>query len=340
MKIEEVDINEIIPYKNNPREISQESITKVAESIKQFGNNQPIVVDNNNIIVVGHTRWKALKQLGKTKAFIIKKDFSKNDAIAYRIMDNRSSENNKWETNLLNQEIEALKLGNFDISLTGFDLEDFQIPFTNKIVSKNISDLKPHPKNYKKHPEDQLQHLINSIKENGIYRTIIISNDNYILAGHGVVEACKKLNLKKVPTLQLNIDSNNIKALKLLTADNEVSHLGEVNERELSEILKDILDKDTLLGTGYDEMMLSNLIFITRPKDEIDSINAAQEWVGLPEYERSVNPEKITVSFENKEDRNEFAKKLGIRLTEKTKSIWFPYREDDDVKSIEFTDEA
>lgn len=340
MKIEEVNINEIIPYKNNPREISQESITKVAESIKQFGNNQPIVVDNNNIIVVGHTRWKALKQLGKTKVFIIKKDFSKNDAIAYRIMDNRSSENNKWETNLLNQEIEALKLGNFDISLTGFDLEDFQIPFTNKIVSKNISDLKPHPKNYKKHPEDQLQHLINSIKENGIYRTIIISNDNYILAGHGVVEACKKLNLKKVPTLQLNIDSNNIKALKLLTADNEVSHLGEVNERELSEILKDILDKDTLLGTGYDEMMLSNLIFITRPKDEIDSINAAQEWVGLPEYERSVNPEKITVSFENKEDRNEFAKKLGIRLTEKTKSIWFPYREDDDVKSIEFTDEA
>ena len=340
MKIEEIDINNIKPYKNNPREISQEAIEKVANSIKQFGNNQPIVVDNDNVIVVGHTRWKALKKLGKNKAYIVKKDFSKNDAISYRIMDNRSSEDNKWETNLLNAEIEALKLGNFDISLTGFDNDDFKIPFTNKIVNKNITELKPHPKNYKKHPEDQLQHLINSIKENGIYRTIIISSDNYILAGHGVIEACKKLNLKKVPTLQLNIDSNNIKALKLLTADNEVSHLGEVNERELSEILKDILDKDNLLGTGYDEMMLSNLIFITRPKEEINSLNSAEEWVGLPEYERSKNPEKITVSFENKKNRDEFAKKLGIRLTEKTKSIWFPHKEDDDIKSIEFTDES
>lgn len=340
MQIEEIDINSIKPYKNNPREISEEAIEKVANSIKNFGNNQPIVIDQDNVIVVGHTRWKALKKLGKTKASVLKKNFSKNDAVAYRIMDNRASENNKWEIDLLNKEIEALKLGNFDISLTGFDDDDLKIPLSNKITNKNISELKPHPKNYKKHPDDQLQHLINSIKENGIYRTIIISSDNYILAGHGVVEACKKLNLKKVPTLQLNIDSNHIKALKLLTADNEVSHLGEVNERALSEILKDVLDKDTLLGTGYDEMMLSNLIFITRPKDEIENINAAQEWVGLPEYERSVNPEKITVSFENKKDREKFAEKLGIRLTEKTKSIWYPHREDDDIKSVEFTDEA
>ena len=61
MKLEEIDINLIKPYKNNPREISQEAVDKVKKSIKEFGNNQPIVVDQDNIIVVGHTRWKALK---------------------------------------------------------------------------------------------------------------------------------------------------------------------------------------------------------------------------------------------------------------------------------------
>jgi len=77
MKVEEVDIDLIKPYKNNPREIPMESVQKVMNSIREFGNNQPIVVDNDNVIVVGHTRWKALKQLGKAKVFVVKKEFQK-----------------------------------------------------------------------------------------------------------------------------------------------------------------------------------------------------------------------------------------------------------------------
>ena len=105
MEIQEIDINDIKPYKNNPREIPMESVQKVMNSIREFGNNQPIVVDNDNVIVVGHTRWKALKQLGKTKAYIVKREFSKNDAMAYRIMDNRSGEGSKWEKELLKNEM-------------------------------------------------------------------------------------------------------------------------------------------------------------------------------------------------------------------------------------------
>ena len=101
MEIQEINIDEIKPYKNNPREISNEAVEKVVKSIQVFGYNQPIVVDNDNVIVVGHTRWKALKQLGKTKAYIVKREFSKNDAMAYRIMDNRSGEESKWENKLL-----------------------------------------------------------------------------------------------------------------------------------------------------------------------------------------------------------------------------------------------
>jgi len=121
MEIIEMDINEIKPYKDNPREISQEAVKKVKNSISEFGNNQPIVVDQNNVIVVGHTRWKALKQLNKTKAFVIKKDFDKNKAVAYRIMDNRSGAESQWDKQLLMSELQVLKDDKFDLDLTGFD---------------------------------------------------------------------------------------------------------------------------------------------------------------------------------------------------------------------------
>ena len=121
MKIEEINLDQIIPYKNNPREISTEAVEKVKNSILEYGNNQPIVIDQNNVIVVGHTRWKALRELGKTKAYVVKKDFEKNQAIAYRIMDNRSGAESKWDKQLLMSEMQVLKDNKFNLDLTGFD---------------------------------------------------------------------------------------------------------------------------------------------------------------------------------------------------------------------------
>ena len=132
MEIIEMDINEIKPYKDNPREIPIESVKKVADSIKEFGNNQPIVVDNKNIIVVGHTRWKALKQLGRNKAFIVKKDFTENEAMAYRIMDNRSGEESKWEKELLKNELNILRDKDFNLDLTGLSFDEIE-KFTDTI---------------------------------------------------------------------------------------------------------------------------------------------------------------------------------------------------------------
>lgn len=209
----------------------------------------------------------------------------------------------------------------------------------NSYNLRNINELKPHTKNYKKHPEDQLKHLCKSIEENGLYRHIVLANDDTILAGHGVVLACQKLNIVQVPTIKLPIDSSSPKAIKLLTADNEVGHLAISDDRQLSDILKEILDDGDLLGTGYDEMMLSNLLYVTRPESEIKTLDEAKEWVGLPEYEKSKIPLKMTVSFETEEDRREFARVLSIPITDKTKSTWFPYKENDDMKSVEFSDE-
>jgi ParB-like chromosome segregation protein Spo0J len=140
MQIEEIDIDLIQPYKNNPREIPMESVQKVMNSIREFGNNQPIVVDNENVIVVGHTRWKALKQLGKTKAYIVKRDFSKNDAIAYRIMDNRSGEESKWENKLLAQELNMLKEDEFNLDFTGFNLTELENLSADKDLEFKAND--------------------------------------------------------------------------------------------------------------------------------------------------------------------------------------------------------
>ena len=222
-------------------------------------------------------------------------------------------------------------------------MENNAIPNKEAYQIKDIETLKPHPKNYKKHPEDQLKHICRSIEENGIYRNIIISSDDVILAGHGVVQACKKLNIKSVPTLKLNIASTDQKATKLLTADNEVSHLGEVDERALSDVLKDILDNTgDLLGTGYDEMMLSNLLFVTRPNSEVKDFDEAAEWVGMPDYEAKEDNPKWIINFRTKEEREDFKKLIncdGGKMEGKTWSTWFPPRENEDLKSVKYENE-
>ena len=126
IKMEEVDIDLIKPYKNNPREISAEAVQKVMKSIKEFGYNQPIVVDKDHVILAGHTRWKAMKQLGKKKANIIIRDLTKEQAVAYRIMDNRSGEESKWQNKLLAEELNVLQDKSFDLDLTGFNASELE----------------------------------------------------------------------------------------------------------------------------------------------------------------------------------------------------------------------
>ena len=213
------------------------------------------------------------------------------------------------------------------------------MPFDTEMI--DIADLREHKRNYQKHPDDQIDHIVESIRANGIYRNIVIARDNTILAGHGVVKAASRMGMTEVPVVRVDIDPLDIRALKILAGDNEISNLADIDDRQLISILKDVHDSPDvdLLGTGYDEMMLANLLFVTRDENEIADFDEAAEWVGMPEYEPAVEPIKMIVNFENKEDRMAFAKKLGIPITEKTKSIWYPYKPKDDVSSVRFEDE-
>jgi|TARA_A100001391_G_scaffold205129_1_gene203671 hypothetical protein len=131
MNINLVDISEIKPYENNPR--IKSNITKVAESIKKFGFQQPIVVDRQNIIIVGHSRYEASKQLNLQKIpVLVAENMSAEDVKAYRIADNRTNQDSEWDFPKLNKEFGDLLDMNFDLTELGFDEKEIENMITFK----------------------------------------------------------------------------------------------------------------------------------------------------------------------------------------------------------------
>ena len=108
MLINQLPLNAIRPYENNPRK-NDKAVETVARSLEQYGFQQPIVVDKNNIIVVGHTRYRAAKQLNlSTVPVLVAADLTDEQIKAYRIMDNKSNENSHWDDNKLFDELKEL----------------------------------------------------------------------------------------------------------------------------------------------------------------------------------------------------------------------------------------
>lgn len=109
MIIIELGLQEITPYDNNPRQ-NDETVQKLAESIQEFGFLQPIVLDKHNIIVVGDTRYKAAKLIGKeTVPVIIADHLTDEQAAAYRIADNKIAETSEWDLDKLEEEFEKFQ---------------------------------------------------------------------------------------------------------------------------------------------------------------------------------------------------------------------------------------
>ena len=120
-------LKDIKQYENNPRK-NDEAVKYVAESIKEFGFKVPIVIDSNNVIVAGHTRWKAANSLNiKEVPCIIADDLSDDQIKAYRLADNKVSEFAEWDFNILNLELDELL--NFDMSAFGFDIDEVEDEF-------------------------------------------------------------------------------------------------------------------------------------------------------------------------------------------------------------------
>lgn len=141
MKIKNTDINDIKPYDKNPRN-NANSIDKVADSIAEFGFRQPIVVDEDMIVLAGHTRLLASKQLGLKKVPVhIAEGLTNAQKKAYRIMDNKSSEDSEWDQELLNLEIKDLVEDDYDLNMTGFTPEQIDALFVlNESILEGETD--------------------------------------------------------------------------------------------------------------------------------------------------------------------------------------------------------
>ena len=118
MKIEQCNIGDVVSYKNNPR-VNKKAVSAVVESIRHYGWRQPIVTDENHVIIVGETRFLAAKQMRlKTIPVHVAVGFSEEQARAYRIADNRTGEFSEWDVNLLASELKEIDMAKH---FTGFD---------------------------------------------------------------------------------------------------------------------------------------------------------------------------------------------------------------------------
>lgn len=126
MKIVNKKVDDLIPYENNPR-YNDEAVEGVAKSIKEFGFKVPIIVDKNNVIVAGHTRYKASLELGLDEVpTIVADDLSEEQIKAFRLADNKVSEKSSWNFELLDEELD-----NLDIDMSEFGFEKLEIPDLN-----------------------------------------------------------------------------------------------------------------------------------------------------------------------------------------------------------------
>jgi hypothetical protein len=205
-----------------------------------------------------------------------------------------------------------------------------------------VALLRPHPKHYRQHPPEQLAHLVASIEEFGVYKPVLaipnrglvlaaLGGGGIILAGHGIVEAAKHMGLTHVPVTWFHFPTpNDPRALKLLVADNEISNVSDDDPRALTDMLSnDIRPDDDLLGTGYDDMQLTNRIFVTRPRGEVKDYAAAAKVAGMPAYEQQPEAILLHLTCETEAYREEATKRLGVEPRRKEARAWsasFPDR--------------
>ncbi|MEN2998855.1 MAG: ParB N-terminal domain-containing protein [Brevinematia bacterium] len=187
------------------------------------------------------------------------------------------------------------------------------------LVEVEIKYLKPHPSNYRKHPPEQVEKIERSIKTFGIVKNIVISEDYYILAGHGVVEACRNIGIEKVKAYVIPYPHTSPVAKAFLVADNEIQKMGIDDTSLLVELLSSIKqeDENAFYTTGYDDVLLE---LLRRQTWDRYWDKEGEELEGFEELGESIKKYRIIFSFYSREKQASFlreieplAKKYGLR---------------------------
>ena len=125
MQVEMWSLDRIKPYENNPR-INDDAVAPVVQSINEFGFRQPIVVDPDGVIIVGHTRWKAAKQMGLVHVPVIMIEMNDTQRRAFSIADNKTAELADWDMPRLHAILEDLRSEDLDLRHLGFTDADLR----------------------------------------------------------------------------------------------------------------------------------------------------------------------------------------------------------------------
>ena len=144
--MQNLKIEEITPYQKNAKVHPDKQIRQIARSIKEFGFNQPIVLDKSKTIIVGHGRFLAAQQLGlKEVPVMIVSKLSANKVKAYRLADNKLNESD-WDNSLVIQELKELESEGLDITITGFDKDFLQGLYEDEFNAQEEYDKIKEPK--------------------------------------------------------------------------------------------------------------------------------------------------------------------------------------------------
>ena len=143
MKLKTMPLAAIKPYERNPRR-NDDAVDAVAESIRQCSYVAPIIIDENNVILAGHTRWKALQKLGRTSVQVCIADgLTEEQKRKYRILDNKTGEIAEWDDDLLRIELDGLDFEGFDFGLLDLTAEKLQKSAPPEITEDDFDDEPP-----------------------------------------------------------------------------------------------------------------------------------------------------------------------------------------------------
>lgn len=144
MKIETVYIDEVIPYENNAKVHTKEQIEQIKKSIREFGNNDPIAIDENNVVIEGHGRLIALKELDFNEIEVIRlSHLTDEQKKAYILAHNKLTMNTGFDFDVLNIElssIENIDMSNFGFTLSFDDEEDQKLPDSKELETSKFED--------------------------------------------------------------------------------------------------------------------------------------------------------------------------------------------------------
>lgn len=139
LEIKYIPIDDIKPYKNNPR-LNEDAIPYVMNSIKEFGFKNPIILDKNNVIVAGHTRLESAKRLDmKEVPVIYADDLTEEQVRAFRLADNKVAEKSMWDYTKLDEELDSIL--DIDMSMFDFDIntDDLELDYDNENEVEDIN---------------------------------------------------------------------------------------------------------------------------------------------------------------------------------------------------------